>query len=153
MTTNQRELAVSNKVEVFQQKMLAKIFGLPNTVSRFQLEKYAAETSVKEKVIALANRLSKHYPRDHNYLKYGNINRVTAETDFHQLRLRGRRIVRLRFWDKLDKNDFGDQVTFLKAKILENPTNTKFDLKKAMTWAKFEKRKISNKIRQRSATL
>jgi len=44
-------------------------------------------------------------------------------------------------------------VAFLKSKIIENPTKAKFDLKKAVTWAKFENRKISNKARTRSVTL
>ena len=62
-------------------------------------------------------------------------------------------VIRLNFWKNMDKKDFGDQVTSLQSKILENSTNLKFNLKRALTWAKFEKRRIDNKIRQRSATL
>ena len=151
MTKSQRELATSNAIEVFQQKMLAKIFGLPSTVSRHALNKHAAEPSVKEKVITIANRLSRHYPRDSKYLQYGNANVAIAQAQ--PLQMRNRNVVRLNFWKNMDKKDFGDQVTFLQSKILENSTNLKFDLKRALTWAKFEKRKIGNKIRERSATL
>jgi len=95
MTTSQRDLAQTNPIEVFQQRMLAKIFGIPNTVSRFQLNKYAAEPSVKEKIVTMATRLAKHYPRDVKYLKYGHANPSRLHTASEALRMRrGRNIVR-----------------------------------------------------------
>ena len=151
MLKSQRELATSNSIEIFQQRMLAKIFSLPNTVSRHALNKHCAEPSVKEKVITMANRLAKHYPRNSKYLQYGLANVATVQSE--TLNMRSRNVVRMNFWKNVDKKDFGDQVTFLKSTIVEYPTTHKFDLKRATTWAKFEKRKISNKIRERSATL
>ena len=106
---------------------------------------------MKEKVVTMANRLARHYPRNEKYLKFGHTNPEDANNE--ALSIRSRRIIRMNFWKLVDKKDFGDQLAVLRAKIIENPQSEKFDLKRAVTWAKFERRKISNKIRQRSATL